>query len=441
LTDLAADQHADGAVPFVVPDVLGDAEPTAAAWGDAAAVVPWVLYQRYGDTRILERQYDSMCGWADKIASLTTDGVWAGGFQFGDWLDPAAPPDDPFAAQADPDVVATAHLARSAEIVAETARVIGRDPARYDKLAKRTRDAFARHYVTGAGRVLSDAPTAYALALVWGLLPTGEQRRLAGDRLADLVRGSGFRIATGFVGTPLITDALCVAGHPDLAFRLLLQRACPSWLYPVTMGATTVWERWDSMLPDGTINPGEMTSFNHYALGAVADWMHRSVAGLAPDSPGYRHITVRPLLRAGLTRAAARHHTPYGEASVAWQRDNGRCTLEVSIPPGTRATVHVPGGEPVEVGHGTHHWTTAVPSTDESGTVKTVRDLIDAPRLWERVVTLFVENGLAHDDADLSRQSAPFLDTAAVDLPARLMRHHRPTDQAELRRRLADLVE
>jgi alpha-L-rhamnosidase len=441
LADLAVQQHADGSVPFVIPDVLGDAEPTAAAWGDAATIVPWVLYQRYGDPQILQRQYDSMRGWVDKLASLTTDGVWAGGFQFGDWLDPAAPPDNPFAAKADPDVVATAHLARSAEIVAEAARVIGQDPTRYDKLASETRDAFARHYVTAAGRVLSDAPTAYALALVWELLPTGEQRRLAGDRLADLVRIGGFRIATGFVGTPLITDALCVAGHPDLAIRLLLQRACPSWLYPVTMGATTIWERWDSMLPDGAINPGEMTSFNHYALGAVADWMHRSVAGLAPAAPGYRHVTVHPLPCAGLTRAAARHHTPYGDASVAWQCENGRFTLEVTIPPGTQATVHVPGGHTVEVGHGTHSWTVADLSTDVRGRVKTVRDLIDASRLWERVVTLFVENGLAHDEADVARRSAPFLDTPAVDLPMRLMRHHRPTDQAELRRRLADLLD
>jgi alpha-L-rhamnosidase len=364
LADLAADQHPDGAVPFAIPDVLHDAEPTATAWGDAAVVVPWILYQRYGDPDILRRQYESMKGWVDKISSLTTDGVWAGGFQFGDWLDPTAPPDNPFAAKADPDVVATAYLVRSAEIVADTARVIGADPARYDKLAHDTRDAFARHYVTGAGRVLSDAPTGYALALQWSLLPTADQRRLAGERLADLVRANGFRIATGFVGTPLITDALCTSGRPDLAYRLLLEKTCPSWLYPVTMGATTIWERWDSMLPDGAINPGQMTSFNHYALGAVADWMHRCVAGLAPAAPGYRRITVKPVPHPSLTHATARHDTPYGEASVAWKREHGTFTLDVAIPTGTRATVHLPTKDPIDIGHGRHTWSVPDPCTD-----------------------------------------------------------------------------
>ena len=437
LADLAADQHADGAVPHVIPDVLGHARPTAAAWGDAAVVVPWVLYQRYGDVGILARQYESMRGWVDEVASLTTDGVWAGGFQYGDWLDPAAPPDDPFAARADPDVVATAELARSAQLVAETARVLGHDPTRYEKLATETRDAFVRHYVTPAGRILSDAPTVYALALVRSLLPAGEQRRSAGERLADLVRCNGFRIGTGFVGTPLIADALCVAGHPDLACRLLLQRACPSWLYPVTMGATTVWERWDSMLPDGTINPGEMTSFNHYALGAVADWMHRSLAGLAPAAPGYRHMTVRPVPCASLTHTAARHDTPYGDASVAWQREAGQLTVVVTIPPGTRATVHLPGADAVEIGHGTHTWTVPDPSAGERGPVRTVRDLLDDADRWERAVALLVEHGLAGDQGQVAARSARYLDSPAVDLPAYLTR--RPVDP-ELRHKLAELL-
>ena len=440
LADLAADQHSDGAVPFVIPDVLHDAEPTATAWGDAAVVVPWVLYQRYGDAEILRRQYESMKGWVDKISSLTTDGVWAGGFQFGDWLDPAAPPDNPFAATTDSDVVATAYLARSAEILADTARVIGADPDRYDRLARDTRDAFAHHYVTGAGRVLSDAPTGYALALRWALLPTADQRRLAGARLADLVRANGFRIATGFVGTPLITDALCTAGHPDLAYRLLLEKTCPSWLYPVTMGATTIWERWDSMLPDGSINQGEMTSFNHYALGAVADWMHRCVAGLSPDTPGGRHITIKPVPNAALTYATARHHTPYGEASVAWQREHGTFRLEVTIPAGARATVHLPGTDPVDVGHGTHSWAVDDPCSGEVRPIKTVRDLIDHPVLWDRAVALIVEGGLADDAADIAARSAPFLDTPAADLPLHLARKDLTGRGADAQRALAALI-
>ncbi|MFD5321753.1 family 78 glycoside hydrolase catalytic domain [Streptomyces sp. NPDC127098] len=440
LADLAADQHPDGSVPFVIPDVLRDAEPRAAAWGDAACVVPWVLYRRYGDAELLRRQFPSMRAWVDRIASLTTDGVWAGGFQFGDWLDPAAPPDNPFAARADHDVVATAHLARSAEIVAEAAAVIGADGAPYADLAARTREAFARHYVTGAGRVLSDAPTVYALAIEWALLPTPEQRAAAGLRLADLVRAGGFRVATGFVGTPLITDALTSAGRPDLAYRLLLERGCPSWLYPVTMGATTVWERWDSMLPDGTINPGQMTSFNHYALGAVADWMHRTLAGLAPAAPGYRRITVRPLPYPAFGHAAARHLTPYGEASVAWRRQAGELTVEAVVPVGTTATVHLPGAaEPIEVGHGHHSWTLPEPAP-EARPVETVRDLVDDPLLRDEAAAVLIKHGLARDAEDLARGIGRHLDAPVRELPLRLTRKTPPDDVSAAERALEKLL-
>jgi alpha-L-rhamnosidase len=426
LADLSADQHADGSVPFVIPDVLPPGAATAAGWGDAAVVVPWVLYQRYGDTQILQRQFASMRGWVDKVASMTTEGVMAGGFQFGDWLDPAAPPDNPFAAKADPDVVATAYLARSAEIVSEAARVLERDAdaEEYASLAARTRDAFAREYVTGSGRVLSDAPTAYALALEWALLPSAAQREHAGNRLADLVRAGGFRIATGFLGTPLIADALVSSGRPDLAYRLLLERGCPSWLYPVTMGATTIWERWDSMLPDGSINPGQMTSFNHYALGAVADWMHRTLAGLAPAAPGYREIIVRPVPDPALTHASARHCTPYGWASVAWRRQDGQFTLNVEMPPGTRTTVHLPGAGPMVVRHGRQSWTVADPGPAAEGPISTVRDLIDSPRLWREAADVLIGHGhgLGEDAADVSRRSAPHLDISPAALPLLLAR-------------------
>jgi alpha-L-rhamnosidase len=373
LQDLAADQFPDGSVPFVIPDVLsrvrapaeGDgtsppASPAAAAWGDAATLVPWVLYQRSDDAGVLARQFPSMRAWVDHVATLAgPDHLWRGGFQFGDWVDPTAPPDNPFGAKADPDVIATAYFARSSEVVAMAAEVLG-DAAtaeRYAALAASVREAFAREYVTTAGRVRSDAQTVYALALAWGLLPSAEQREGAGRRLAELVHESGFRISTGFVGTPLVTDALVAAGEAEAAYKLLLQTGCPSWLYPVEMGATTIWERWDALLPDGGLNPGEMLSFNHYALGAVADWLHRTVAGLAPAGPGYREILVRPLPGDGLTSASARHHTPYGEAAVAWQRTDGTFTLRVEVPVGTTATVHLPAEPaPLQVGHGRHEW-------------------------------------------------------------------------------------
>ncbi len=364
LADLSAEQHPNGAVPHVVPDVNRNtlAITPAAAWGDAATIVPWTLYQRTGDLEILERQLPSMRAWVDRVAELAgPDRLWTGGFQYGDWLDPSAPPEDASRAKADPDVVATAHLARSSWILAEAARLLGFDDVaeKYRTLTDEVREAFALAFVTPTGRIVSDAQTVYALAIEWDLLPEAHQREEAGRRLADLVRISGFRIATGFVGTPLVCDALTSTGHLDVAYRLLMQTQCPSWLYPVTMGATTIWERWDSLLPDGSVNPGEMTSFNHYALGAVADFLHGTLAGLAPAAPGYRRIRVAPRPGAGLTHASAEHETPYGPAAVAWSRSGGNLTVTVSVPPGTTAEVSLPSGEPVEVGAGMHTFTAA----------------------------------------------------------------------------------
>jgi len=393
LRDLAAEQlAAGGVVPVVVPNVLGPPFP-AAAWGDAAAVVPWVLYGRYGDARILEIQFESMRAWVDAVARLAGDSLlWDQGFQFGDWLDPAAPPDKPGNARADRHLVATAYFARSAEIVSLAAGVLDKheEQARYGELASAIRAAFGREYVTPAGRMLSDATTAYALALEWSLLPDVNQRQRAAERLLDLVRAEGFHISTGFVGTPLICDALSNSGAQRAAYRLLLQRECPSWLYPVTMGATTVWERWDSMLPDGSINPGEMTSFNHYALGAVADWLHRVVAGLASAEPGYRRLEVRPRPGGGLTSAKATHTTPYGTAECAWQIEGEELELTLVVPPNSSASVALPGSDetPFDVGPGTHRWRYRYQTPDaRSLTVDdSVGEFLDDERAWELVV-------------------------------------------------------
>jgi alpha-L-rhamnosidase len=401
LQDLAAEQRQFGVVPFVVPNALGDrANPPAAAWGDAACVVPWVLYQRYGDVGILEAQFDSMRAWVDQLAEVTGERrLWDKGFQFGDWLDPAAPPDNPAAARADAAVVATAYFAHSAGLLAQAAEVLGRaeEAERYGALAQEARQAFADEYVTPHGRVISDAPTVYAQAICFALLPDEEQRRNAGRRLATLARGSGYRISTGFVGTPLICDALCSVGEYDAAFRLLTQRENPSWLYPVTMGATTIWERWDSMLPDGSVNPGEMTSFNHYALGAVADWLHRTVAGLAPAAPGYRRLTIRPHVGGGLTSARARHHTPYGPAEAGWQLADGQLSVEAVVPPGTTAYVTLPGSDepPFEAGSGTHRWRYAYATPPAPRKPRSTDDPIDL--FLDDPESLALVNRLVHE--------------------------------------------
>lgn len=358
LTDLAAQQYPDGRVPMFVP-FFTDRFPElrAAAWGDAAVIVPWVMYERHGDLGILAAQYDSMKAWVDGITAVAGDRhLWNTDRQLGDWLDPTAPPDRPGDARTDKQLVATAYYAHSASLLGRTAQLLRRDDdfAHYTKLAEAVRAAFRDEYVTPDGFLTNDAQTAYALALRFGLL-ADTHRAQGGRRLAELVREGGFHIGTGFVGTPLICDALCDAGEYDTAYRLLLTKTCPSWLYPVTMGATTVWERWDSMLPDGSVNPGEMTSFNHYALGAVADWLHRTVAGLAPAAPGYRRLLVRPRPGGGLTHARAAHDTPYGRAEVSWSRTGNTLRVTATVPPGTTALIDLPGTvPPVEVGSGTH---------------------------------------------------------------------------------------
>ncbi|HEU4946535.1 MAG TPA: family 78 glycoside hydrolase catalytic domain [Kribbella sp.] len=365
LVDLGLEQrHHDEMVPYVVPDPLKYQkfpeefpEPeTTAIWGDASVWVPWTLYQAYGDRAVLERQYDSMAGHVRRVEGLLSPtGLWDTGFQFGDWLDPQAPPDDPFKAKADNGVVATACLFRSASMVAETAALLGRvdDAAEFRALAERTRAAFNQHYVDADATVMSDCATVYALAIVFGLLDEGTAQR-AGDRLAELVAKNGYRVSTGFAGTPYVTDALTRTAHLDDAYRLLLERECPSWLYPVTMGATTVWERWDSMLPDGTINPGEMTSFNHYALGAVADWMHRVVGGIASLEPGYSRVLIAPRPGGDLTWADTSLDTPHGVVKVKWHTESGVLTVETELPAGVTGVLSLDNRPDVELGEGSH---------------------------------------------------------------------------------------
>jgi alpha-L-rhamnosidase len=361
LRDLAIEQLPDGTVPWYVPVIPADRMWTpmrpGAAWGDVATLLPWTLYERFGDLEVLRAQFDSAHRWVDLLERLAGPSrLWDTGFQLGDWLDPAAPPDDPADALTDRYLVATAYFAKSARTVARMAEALALDAerSRYDALADEVAAAFVASYVRDDGTMTSDAQTAYALALRFDLITDERLRDAAAARLAELVRSAGNRIATGFVGTPLVSDALSSGGHIDTAYDLILERECPSWLYQVEQGATTVWERWDSLLPDGTVNPGQMTSFNHYALGAVADWMHRVIAGLAPAAPGYRRIRFAPRPGGGLTSASARQLTPYGEASIAWHLEDGALHVEVTVPVGAEAVLALEGEAEETLSHGTH---------------------------------------------------------------------------------------
>jgi alpha-L-rhamnosidase len=358
LKDLAAEQfeNAEGIPPLVSPDVVSVGRMAATAWGDATVVVPNVLYERFGDIEILREQYPSMKAWVDLVAKRAGDRyLWDSQWQFGDWLDPAAPPEDAANTRTDMGLVATAYLAHSSRLLSEIAGLLGNelDVRHYAELSKKVREAFAREYITASGRVASESQTAYGLAIRFDLFANEAQRKRGFERLAHLVHANHYRIGTGFVGTPLICDALEDAGETQLAYRMLLETSCPSFGYPVTMGATTIWERWDSMLPNGDINPGDMTSFNHYALGAVVDFLHRTVAGLAPAEPGYRKLRFRPRPGGDLTYASAALETPYGRASASWSLEGADFAFTVIVPANTTAVVELPdGSEPFEVGAG-----------------------------------------------------------------------------------------
>ncbi|MFF3967627.1 family 78 glycoside hydrolase catalytic domain [Streptomyces griseorubiginosus] len=352
LRDVAVEQHDDGTVPWYVPEIPGGEQWTparpGAGWGDVVALTPWDLYRASGDTGLLAAQYDSARRWVDLVTRLAgPSGLWNRGYQLGDWLDPFAPPDDPGAGRTDRHLIATAYYAWSARHVAWTAGVLGRpdEGDRYGDLADRVRQAFGDAYVLPGGRMTSDTQTAYAVALQFDLLPDTEARAAAGRRLAELVAEGGHTIQTGFIGTPLVAPALSATRHDDTAYALLLQQECPSWLYALKHDATTVWERWDSMLPDGSVNPGEMTSFNHYALGAVAEWLHGTVAGLGASEPGYRGIVFRPRPGGGITWAHAAHESPYGRVEIRWDLDESGLTVRATVPTGTTARVDWPDGD------------------------------------------------------------------------------------------------
>ncbi|OXM59791.1 glycoside hydrolase family 78 protein [Amycolatopsis vastitatis] len=380
LRDLAAEQQETGNVPMVVPDVLATGSTPTALWGDVAISLPWLLYQEYGDPAILRDSYASMTAFMRQIEpALDEHGLWSSGFQFGDWLDPDAPAGNPAGGKTDAHLVAGAYLCKTTRELAQAASVLGEteDAEHFGQLAERVRAAFRREYVTEAGRVVNESATAYALAIMFGILDD-DQRATAGRQLAELVRKAGFTISTGFAGTPLITDALSGTGHLVEAYELLLQKKPPSFLYPVTMGATTIWERWDSILPDGTLNSTGMTSLNHYALGAVADWLHRVVGGLERAEPGWRHIRIAPKPGGGLRSAHTAHQTVLGRAEVRWTHGDGEMHVEVTVPPGATATVELPRHpeQLVEhVGSGSHSW--RYPAPDESAKFD-----MDTP-LWE----------------------------------------------------------
>jgi alpha-L-rhamnosidase len=347
LGDLAADQNAEGSVPHIVPNVHDHRSFGSAGWADAALIVPWSLYRYFGDAGILETQYESMKAWVEfmrrRAAGNHNTYLWDTDFSFGDWLSYSTSSDAHYpGAYTDYRMIATMFFAHSTDLLRKTAEILGKenDAKEYGRLFEKIRESFLSEYVTPGGRVLSDTQTSYILALAFNLLPD-EMLGVAVDRLAGDVRERG-HLTTGFLGTPYLNPILSRYGHHDAACRLLLRERYPSWLYPVTMGATTIWERWDGIKPDGLFQSAEMNSFNHYAYGAIGEWLFEEIAGIKPAGPGYKTVHIEPSPGGGLSHARAIINSVHGRIESSWELTGELFTLHVEIPANVAGRVKLP---------------------------------------------------------------------------------------------------
>jgi alpha-L-rhamnosidase len=354
LGDLASEQHADGLVPHVIPTVHFCDEGGSTGWGDAAVICPWQIYLTYGSREILLQQWNSMRAWVDYMAARSEDGLWRGGNHFGDWLD--------LCGENTPNEVSqNAFFAHSTELLIKAGRVLGASVARYETLLQRTKEAFRKAFIKD-GKMRCNSQTACVLALCFGLVQ-GDERASIALQLEELLRARG-HLTTGFLGAGHLLHALSENGRTELAYDLLLRREYPSWLYPVTQGATTVWERWDGLRPDGSFQDVGMNSFNHYAYGAVADWLFGDAAGIKTDesAPGFTHIVFEPLTDPRLEHLQASIETRHGLVASAWRKSDDGFVHEFTVPQGCTATVRL-GGKELLIGAGTKTITVA-PAAD-----------------------------------------------------------------------------
>lgn len=363
LKDVEADQHADGGIPFVVPDVLRNGG-VSAGWADVAVIAPWVIYNSYGDRRILEEQYASMKRYVEYVRKKSGDSlIWKGGSVFGDWLyyKPELFQHTVPDGHTDLELISTAFYAYSSSLLSKVAGALGMkdDEREYRNLFNRIATVFDKEYVSASGRVYSGSQTAYVLALMFDLLPEGKRANAARYLVEDIERRYN-HLSTGFLGTPYICHVLSKAGYDSVAYKLLFQERFPSWLYPVKMGATTIWERWDGIRMDSSFQDKGMNSFNHYAYGAIGEWMYRRVAGIETDEakPGYKRIVFQPTPGGRFRWVKASHESPYGEVASSWEKKDGAMVYTFRVPVNATAEIRLPeakgkkitiGGKPVQV--------------------------------------------------------------------------------------------
>ncbi|MFI2743511.1 family 78 glycoside hydrolase catalytic domain [Zhouia sp. PK063] len=362
MKDVAADQMKNGSVPHVIPNVLNPTDGGSTGWADVSTIVPWNMYVLYGNKTILKDQYTSMKAWVDYMKNQSHDDLWNTGFHFGDWL--FYRPDDDTdgrAAITDKYLIAQCFYAHSTQLLINTAKVLGKtdDVKQYTTLLERIKKAFVNEYMTPNGRLVSGSQTAYVLALKFDMLPE-ELRAQAAKRLAENIKSYNYHLTTGFLGTPYLCAVLSKFGYHDLAYTLLMQQNYPSWLYPVTVGATTIWERWDGRKPDGSFQTPAMNSFNHYAYGAIGDWMYTTLAGINTSSKegeiGYKKIILTPHFdnsyvsddvkkqnkEEPLTEVNGSLDTYYGKLVSHWAKSANKITYQVTIPVNTTAEIHLP---------------------------------------------------------------------------------------------------
>jgi alpha-L-rhamnosidase len=357
LGSMRDDQMKDGRIPHVIPDVLRQGD--SPGWMDAATFIPWDLYVRTGDTEVLAENFQMMEKLVGCYRAQSVNGLTPKMKGFGDWLQPYAKDNK---GETPHHLLGGAFYARSAKILADSAKILGKteEAKRYAAEAESVKQAFAKHYLDAEGK-LQNAPetqTGYVLAIAFDLVPQ-ELKAKVGEHLVRLVKAADGHLRTGFLGTPYLTSVLEQTGHADIALDVLFKETYPSWFYSINQGATTMWERWNSYSHDKGFGDVNMNSFNHYAYGAINQWMVERLAGLAPDpgAPGYKYITIRPLIQGPLDFVKATLETPYGKASSAWTRKGNEAVMDIVIPPNTTAAIVFPDGrEAAFVSAGTYQY-------------------------------------------------------------------------------------
>ena len=357
MRDVAAESSLEKGVPHVVPDILG--QYSSSVWSDVAVIVPWVVYQTYGDVRILEESWKCMHEWVDYICShCEENGLWMSGYQYGDWLALDKEEGADRTGAMDPYLIANAYYLYVTDLVRQTAGILGKqeEEKTYGRLYEKTLAAFREEYYTATGRIVSETQTGAVLSLYFHLAEEKDRKRILETLLHNIEKHKN-HLTTGFVGTPYLCHALSENGAHEMAATLFMKEDYPSWLYAVNMGATTVWERWNSIMPDGSFDVSGMNSLNHYAYGSIGDWMYRKVAGISQLEPGYHRFRIQPMFVKGIEEVKAEFDSVYGRIVSSVSCKDGMITLHVEVPANTIAVIHLPEkGEEISVGSGIYEY-------------------------------------------------------------------------------------